>query len=194
MNSQATPINQVKEESSNLVNDILNELNQSEEVEVVKPKVKKQSTPIAASEFNPPVGSAPVGSLSMANQGNMNNATLNYQMDPNIQPIPPIAGPPRPGMPTMLTPEQAAAYAAAQAQAQNNGLESMLKTVMSEIREPLLVALLFVILNQHIIHRLIIKYVPFLSNGDKLSTFGIILLGLLGGVLFYFLKIMNISG
>ena len=113
MNSQATPIQQVKEtESSNLVNDILNELNQAEEVVTKpKPKTKTQATPVAASQFNQPSGAAPLGSLSAATQSNMNNATLNYQMDPNIQPIPPIAGPPRPGMPAMLTPEQAAAYA-----------------------------------------------------------------------------------
>ena len=48
-------------------------------------------------------------------------------------------------------------------------------------------------LNQQIIHRLIIKYIPKLANGDRLSTFGIILLGLMGGVLFYTLRMMNKS-
>ena len=196
MNSQATPINQTQEEdSSNLVNDILNELNQAEdEVEDKPVKTHQQATPVAASEFNQEhLGQAPTGGLSLANQNNMNNARLSYQMDPEIQPIPPIAGPPRPGMPNVFTPEQAAAYAAAVKANNSGGLEALLQNVMNEVREPLLVALLFVILNQHIVHRLMIKYVPKLSSGDKLSSFGIILLGLLGGVMFYLLKMMNKS-
>ena len=86
MNSQATPITQPSEdESSNLVNDILNELNQAEEEVEAKPE--KKATPIAAvSEYSKvPMGTAPATSLSMANEANMNNARLNYQMDPHIQ-------------------------------------------------------------------------------------------------------------
>ena len=194
MNSQATPITQpAEEESSNLVNDILNELNQAEEEVEAKPEKKQQATPLPASEYNQvPMGVAPSSSLSMANEANMNNARLNYQMDPHIQPVPPIAGPPRPGMPPIMTAEQAAAYAAA-VQANNSGLESMLQNIVNEAREPLLVALLFVILNQNIVHRLIMKYIPRLSAGDKLTTFGIILLALLGGILFYLLRFMNKS-
>ena len=193
MNSQATPITQAKEEeSSNLVNDILNELNQAEEEVEAKPVKKQQATPLPASDYNQvPMGLAPTSSLSMANEANMNHARLNYQMDPHIQPVPPIAGPPRPGMPQIMTAEQAAAYAAAQAQ--NSGLESMLQNIMSEAREPLLVALLFVILNQSIVHRLIMKYIPKLSTGERLTTFGVILLGLVGGILFYLLRFMNKS-
>ena len=195
MNSQATPITQPSEdESSNLVNDILNELNQAEEEVEAKPQ--KKATPIASvSEYSKvPMGTAPATSLSMANEANMNNARLNYQMDPHIQPVPPIAGPPRPGMPPIMTAEQAAAYAAAtNAKSNNIGLEAMVQNIMSEVREPLLVALLFVILNQSIVHRLIMKYIPRLSAGDKLTTFGIILLALIAGVLFYLLRFMNKS-
>ena len=74
MNSQATPITQAKEEeSSNLVNDILNELNQAEEEVEAMPE-KKQATPLPASEYNQvPMGVAPSSSLSMANEANMNN-------------------------------------------------------------------------------------------------------------------------
>ena len=197
MNSQATPITQAKEEdSSNLVNDILNELNQAEEEEEVKetPQLKTQQAPIPSSDFNQnPLGSAPASSLSMENEVNMNNARLNYQMDPHIQPVPPIVGPPRPGMPPVMTAQQAAAFAAATKNVSNFGLESTLQNIINEVREPLLVSLIFVILNQSIIHRLIMKYIPKLSTGDRLTTFGIILLGLVSGILFYLLRFMNKS-
>ena len=87
MNSQATPITQAKEEeSSNLVNDILNELNQAEEEVEAKPQKKQQATPLPASDYNQvPMGLAPNSSLSMANEANMNHARLNYQMDPKVK-------------------------------------------------------------------------------------------------------------
>ena len=192
MNSQSTPIpqSQADDSSSNLVNDILNELNQTEEIEPVN-----QATQIASpspSVSNQASLIPEPTNLSVSNENMDNVRRLNYQMDPNIQPIPPMMMAPRPGLPT-LSPEQAAAYAAAAANAQKSSLDGLVQNLMNEVREPLLVTLLFVILNQQIIHKLIIKYIPKLANGDRLSTFGIILLGLIGGVLFYTLRMMNKS-
>ena len=74
---------------------------------------------------------------------------------------------------------------------QNNKLslkKDLMGKIQKDFKEPLLVAIIFVILNNPIVSKQIAKYMPQIINNDKVSNVGILLLGLLSGVLFYISK------
>tara|TARA_B100001287_G_C22547388_1_gene465141 strand:- start:292 stop:810 length:519 start_codon:yes stop_codon:yes gene_type:complete len=165
--SKSTPINQISslptsggDESMQMpiVQDILNEISQSESMSTPPPMTQD-----GRSEFNAP--------------------SVNYQMDPNIQPLPNQGFQNTMAMPNLLQYQQ-------QLLTPPKNTESFLNTFMSEVKLPLLTALIYLIMASPKVMRIITSNIAFTVTGDVINTSGYILLAVLTGILFFIGKFM----
>lgn len=71
----------------------------------------------------------------------------------------------------------------------NRGKKSLVEKIIEDIREPILVAVLFTIFNTGVVRDQLIKYLgKYLSSGDELNYFGMAAHAIVFGIAFYVIK------
>lgn len=163
--SKSTPINQISSLPSNgddgikmpIVQDILNEIQQNESLKTLETPVMTQD---GRSELNVP--------------------SVNYQMDPNIQPLP-NQGFQSMTMPNMMQYQQ-------QLLSPPKSSESTLDIILRESKLPLLVGLVYLVMASPKVVNLISKNIAFAATDGVINTSGYLVLAVLTGVVFYLSK------
>lgn len=167
--SKSTPINHISSLPSNsgsggdesmqmpIVQDILNEIQQTESMATMTTP-PAMTTQDGRTEFNVP--------------------SVNYQMDPNIQPLPNQGFQNLTAMPNMLQYQQ-------QLLTPPKSNEFTLNTLIEETKLPLLTGLIYLIMASPRVISMITNNIAFTATEGVINTTGYIFLAVLTGILFY---------
>ena len=175
--SKSTPINQISSLPSNngggsggdesmqmpIVQDILNEIQHTE-------SMTNMSTPSAMT--NPPAMTTQDGRTEF------NVPSVNYQMDPNIQPLPNQGFQNLSNMPNMLQYQQ-------QLLTPPKTNEFTLNKLIEETKLPLLTGLIYLIMASPRVVSMITNNIAFTATEGVINTTGYIFIAIIVGILFY---------
>ena len=158
MTSKATPITNIDSSPSAgenlqmpIIQDILNEIGHEE------------------TDF-------PSETMITHDRNEMNAPRLNYQMDPNINPLPTDNY-------TTMGPTAMNSYQ--NSLVQNNKTTGILNVILKEVRLPVLVILLYTIFRRVRLDNLLVKKLPFAMNNGNINVVGTLLTATVFGGLFW---------
>jgi len=116
------------------------------------------------------------------------NTQIQHTLDPSVQPIPP-----QQNVNTGMAPTYSLGSGPQLVQAPNMSFfpkSSLTSNMVNELKSPVLVAVLFILLNFHNVHSFLMKSIPavFSTENNNLSGWGTLFLGSLAAILYYLSK------
>ncbi len=62
------------------------------------------------------------------------------------------------------------------------------ESLMDQVKGPLIVVVLFILLNLDMVNQMMVKYIPKISAGGNVNMMGLVLKGVVAGLIFYLVK------